>query len=103
MSDTQEPVIEVENLVVRYGDRTVLDGVSFKIRRGEVFVILGGSGSGKTTLLRNLVGLMRPAAGRILIKGEDFTSMNQDDRIELRKRMGMCFQGSALLNSISVG
>jgi len=103
MSDANEPIIEVENLVVRYGDRTVLDGVTFKIRRGEIFVILGGSGSGKTTLIRNLVGLMRPEEGRILIKGEDFTSMNEDERIELRKRMGMCFQGSALLNSISVG
>jgi len=103
MSDTHEPIIEVEDLVVRYGDRTVLEGINFEIRRGEIFVILGGSGSGKTTLIRNLVGLMRPDSGRILIKGEDFTSMNEDDRIELRKRMGMCFQGSALLNSISVG
>jgi phospholipid/cholesterol/gamma-HCH transport system ATP-binding protein len=103
MTNTHEPVIEVENLVVKYGDRTVLDGVSLEVRRGEVFVILGGSGSGKTTLIRNLVGLMRPHSGRILIKGEDFTSMDGDDRTELRKRMGMCFQGSALLNSISVG
>ncbi|MCD4751273.1 MAG: ABC transporter ATP-binding protein [Thermoanaerobaculales bacterium] len=103
MTDTHEPIIEVENLVVRYGEHTVLDGVTFQVRRGEVFVILGGSGSGKTTLLRNLVGLMRPDSGRILIKGEDFTSMNGDDRIELRKKIGMCFQGSALLNSISVG
>lgn len=103
MSDTNEPIIAVENLVVRYGDRTVLDGVTFEIHRGEIFVILGGSGSGKTTLIRNLVGLMRPNSGRILVKGEDFTSMDEDDRIERRKRMGMCFQGSALLNSISVG
>jgi len=103
MINTHEPIIEVENLVVKYGDRTVLDGVSLEVRRGEVFVILGGSGSGKTTLIRNLVGLMRPHSGRILIKGEDFTSMDGDDRTELRKRMGMCFQGSALLNSISVG
>ena len=103
MNDPHEPIIEVENLVVRYGDRTVLNGVSFEIRRGEIFVILGGSGSGKTTLIRNLVGLMRPHSGHILIKGEDFTSMDEDERIDLRKKMGMCFQGSALLNSISVG
>ncbi|MCG6948417.1 MAG: ABC transporter ATP-binding protein [Acidobacteria bacterium] len=102
MAENQEPIIAVEDLVVRYGDRTVLDGVNFDIREGEVFVILGGSGSGKTTLLRNLVGLMRPAAGRILIKGEDFTAMTEDERIELRKKMGMSFQGSALLQSISV-
>lgn len=96
------PFIEVENLVVRYGDRTVLDGVSFTVPQGDIFVILGGSGSGKTTLLRTLVGLKRPSAGRILYQGEDFTAMSEGERIELRKKMGMSFQGSALLKSISL-
>jgi phospholipid/cholesterol/gamma-HCH transport system ATP-binding protein len=100
--ENNQPIIVVEDLVVRYGTRTVLDGVSFEIKQGEVFVILGGSGSGKTTLLRNLVGLMRPADGRILIRGEDFTAMTEDERIELRKKMGMSFQGSALLESLSL-
>ena len=98
-----DPIIVVEDLVAKYGDRTVLDGVSFTVRRGEIFVILGGSGSGKTTVLRNLVGLMRPASGRILINGEDFTSMSDEERIDLRRKMGMSFQESALLTSISVG
>ena len=102
MMTRNDPFIAVEDLVVRYGDRTVLDGVSFEVRQGEVFVILGGSGSGKTTLLRNLVGLMRPASGRILIKGEDFTAMSEEERIELRKKIGMSFQGSALLESLSL-
>jgi phospholipid/cholesterol/gamma-HCH transport system ATP-binding protein len=102
MKKHTDPIIVVEDLVVRYGERTVLDGISFEVQQGEVFVILGGSGSGKTTLLRNLVGLMRPAAGRILIKGEDFTAMSENERIELRKNIGMCFQGSALLESISL-
>jgi phospholipid/cholesterol/gamma-HCH transport system ATP-binding protein len=97
-----EPFIAVENLVVRYGDRTVLDGISFEVRQGDIFVILGGSGSGKTTLLRTLVGLKRPSAGRILFHGEDFTAMSEGERIELRKKMGMSFQGSALLKSISL-
>jgi phospholipid/cholesterol/gamma-HCH transport system ATP-binding protein len=77
--------------------------VSFEVARGNVFVILGGSGSGKTTLIRNLVGLMRPFAGRIRINGEDFTAMTDDQRIELRKKIGMSFQGSALFNSMTVG
>jgi phospholipid/cholesterol/gamma-HCH transport system ATP-binding protein len=102
MTTKNEPFIVVEDLVVRYGERTVLDGISFEVRQGEVFVILGGSGSGKTTLLRNLVGLMRPAQGRILIKGEDFTAMSEEERIELRKNIGMCFQSSALLASITL-
>jgi len=98
-----DPIIVVEDLVAKYGDRTVLDGVSFTVRRGEIFVILGGSGSGKTTVLRNLVGLMRPASGRILINGEDFTSMSDGEQIDFRKKMGMSFQESALLTSLSVG
>jgi phospholipid/cholesterol/gamma-HCH transport system ATP-binding protein len=103
MAIATEPIIEVEDLVVKYGDRTVLDGVTFSVRRGEVFVILGGSGSGKTTLVRNLVGLMRPFSGCIRVKGENFTAMTDDERIELRKKIGMCFQGAALFNSMTVG
>jgi len=98
-----EPYIEVKDLVVKYGDRKVLDGVSFTVKRGEVFVILGGSGSGKSTLLRNLVGLMRPTSGSIRVNGKDFTAMNDEQRTEARKKMGMCFQGSALFNSMTVG
>jgi len=95
--------IEVEDLVVKYGDRKVIDGVNLQVKRGEVFVILGGSGSGKSTLLRNLVGLMRPSSGRIRIDGKDFTAMTDEERTELRKKMGMCFQGSALFGSMTVG
>ena len=95
--------LEVRDLVVKYGDVTVLKGVNFEVKRGEVLVILGGSGCGKSTLLRNLVGLMRPYSGQILINGEDFTRKNEEARMEIRKRMGMCFQGSALFNSMTVG
>lgn len=102
MAETVDNIIEVRDLVVRYGERTVLDGVSLDVRRGETLVILGGSGCGKSTLLRNLVGLMRPHSGTILIDGKDFTAMSDAERVELRKRMGMCFQGSALFNSMSV-
>ena len=98
-----EPIIQVRDLEVSYGDFKVLKGVSFDVMRGETFVILGGSGCGKSTLLRNLVGLMRPSAGQILIKGEDFTAMSDNGRMQVRKRMGMCFQGSALFGSMSVG
>lgn len=103
MAEAQEIYIEVKDLVVKYGDRTVLDGINFTVNRGEVFVILGGSGSGKSTLLRNLVGLMRPSQGTIMIGGKDFTAMNDEQRLDVRKKMGMCFQGSALFNSLTVG
>lgn len=96
------PIIEVHDLVVKYGDRTVLDDISFSINRGEVFVILGGSGCGKSTLLRNLAGLMLPYSGTIMTDGRDFTRMTDAERIDARKKMGMCFQGSALFNSMTV-
>lgn len=103
MSGKHESIIEVEHLVARYGDRTVLDDVSFEVGSGEIFVIVGGSGSGKTTLIRNLVGLMRPAGGRIRIAGRVFSEMSDDEQTELRTRIGVCFQGSALLKSMTVG
>ncbi len=102
MMNAAEDLIVVEDLVVAFGDKVVLDEINFSVRQGEVFVILGGSGSGKTTLLRNLVGLMRPRSGRIVIHGRDFTAMSEDERMEMRRKMGMCFQGSALLGSLSV-
>lgn len=102
MTETADKVIEVTDLVVRFDDRVVLDGITFDIRRGETFVILGGSGSGKTTLMRNLVGLMRPSSGRIVFDGQDFTLMSDRQRIEMRKKMGMCFQSSALFGSMTV-
>lgn len=102
MTHSDSPVIEVRDLVVKYGDRTVLEGVNFEVRRGEIFVILGGSGSGKTTLIRSLVGLLRPASGYIYLRGKDFTAMSEDERIEQRKKIGMCFQSAALMNSMTV-
>ena len=103
MENESDNILEVRDLVVKYGDRTVLDGINVDIKRGEVFVILGGSGCGKSTLLRNLVGLMRPFSGQILFNGVDFTSMSDEERVEVRKKMGMCFQGSALFNSMTIG
>lgn len=103
-SETEVPdhILEVRDLVVKYGDTVVLKDISFDVRRGENFVILGGSGCGKSTLLRNLVGLMRPASGEILHNGLDFTAMSDDERVEVRRKIGMCFQGSALLGSLTV-
>ncbi len=102
-STDREPLIDVRDLVVRFGHRTVLNGLTFDIRRGETFVILGGSGSGKTTLLRTLVGLMLPSEGSIVFGGKDITRLSENERLDARKRMGMCFQGSALFGSMTVG
>lgn len=95
--------IEVSNLVTHYGPRKILDEVSFTARQGEIMVIMGGSGSGKSTLLRHLLGLHRPTSGSIKLLGRDITQMNADEMFDLRKNMGVAFQGGALFNSMTVG
>lgn len=97
------PAILVKNLRVNYGEREILHGINFEARAGETLVILGGSGSGKSTLLRTLVGLEQPSGGDIWIRERNFAAMNESERDELRKRMGMSFKGGALFGSMSVG
>ena len=99
----REPVISVRGLKVRYGERTVLDGVSLDIYRGETMVILGGSGSGKTTLLRHMEGLERPAEGSVTVKGVDLTTASRATLTALRRSMGVSFQSAAMFNSMTVG
>jgi phospholipid/cholesterol/gamma-HCH transport system ATP-binding protein len=96
-------MVSVRDLHVSYGEREILHGISFDVKRGETLVILGGSGSGKSTLLRTLVGLEHASSGQIWIKGKDIATISQAEMDEIRKRIGMSFQGSALFGSMSVG
>lgn len=96
------PAIEVRGLRKSYGGRTVLDGIDLTVAAGESLVILGGSGSGKSTLLRCLVGLERPDSGSVRVQGLDLFSAPSRDVQELRQRLGMAFQGSALFGSLTV-
>jgi phospholipid/cholesterol/gamma-HCH transport system ATP-binding protein len=98
-----EPVISLRNLRVSYGEREILHGISFDVVRGETLVILGGSGSGKSTLLRTLVGLEKPSAGEIWIKGRDLAKTSEAEMDEIRTKIGMSFQGGALFGSMTVG
>lgn len=95
-------MIELRNITVRLGERTILDGVDLTVRRGETMVILGASGSGKSTILRVIIGLVRPDEGQILIDGEDVTAYTERQWNEIRRRMGMVFQYSALFDSMTV-
>jgi phospholipid/cholesterol/gamma-HCH transport system ATP-binding protein len=95
--------IVVENLVTYFDDRRILDNINLRVRKAEVLVVLGGSGCGKTTLLRHLIGLLQPYSGHIYIKGQDITALKEDDLNEIRKKMGMLFQGAALFNSMTLG
>src|SRR5882762_1003123 len=97
------PIIEVSNLVRRFGDRTVLRDISFQVDTGETLVIMGGSGCGKSTLLRHIIGSMKPTSGSVKIFGEEITAMNEREIEAVRKRFGMLFQSGALLASLTVG
>ncbi|HEV2495981.1 MAG TPA: ATP-binding cassette domain-containing protein [Terriglobia bacterium] len=98
-----ESIISVRNLHVGYGATEVLHGISFDICAGETMVILGGSGSGKSTLLRTMVGLEKPCTGEIWIKGRNIERLSDQEWDDLRKKMGMSFQGGALFGSMTVG
>jgi len=98
-----EPVLSLRNLRVSYGEREILHGISFDVVRGETLVILGGSGSGKSTLLRTLVGLEKPSAGEIWMKGRDLAKISAAEMDEMRRKIGMSFQGGALFGSMTVG
>ena len=96
-------VIEVENLVTHFGEREILHGISFTVYEGEIMVVMGGSGSGKSTLLRYLLGLARPTSGTIRVLGRDITRLRPREMDALRRRVGVAFQGGALIRSMSVG
>jgi len=100
--DKMETAIEVIGLVTHYGDREILKNISISIPRGMTTVILGGSGCGKSTLLKHLIGLLKPTKGKILTDGKDITLMKEEELNEVRKKMGVLFQGAALLNSMTL-
>ncbi len=98
-----EAMISVRNLRVSYGELEILHGISFDVMHGETLVILGGSGSGKSTLLRTLVGLERPSSGEIWLRGKNIAAISSREMDEIRKKIGMSFQGGALFGSMTVG
>src|SRR5260370_19152365 len=98
-----EAVISLRDLRVSYGDREIVHGISFDVVQGETLVILGGSGSGKSTLLRTLVGLEKPSAGQICIKGRDLAKTSAAEMDEVHRKIGMSFQGGTLVGWLTVG
>jgi phospholipid/cholesterol/gamma-HCH transport system ATP-binding protein len=97
-----EPQILVEALEKRFGENVVLSDVNLRVERSEVAVIIGGSGAGKTTLLRVLIGLERPTKGRVVVGGIELTRLSDRQLNTARRKFGMVFQYSALLDSLSV-
>lgn len=97
------PVIEVRDLVKKFGNRSVLNGITFSVEKGETVIIMGGSGCGKSTVLRHIIGAMKPTSGSIKLFGEEITTMPVRQLEKLRLRFGMNFQFGALLQSLTVG
>jgi phospholipid/cholesterol/gamma-HCH transport system ATP-binding protein len=102
LTDTVHKTIIFEDVAISFEGLTVLDGVSFELRKGETKAILGIAGSGKSTILKLCLGLIRPDSGRIYVLGHDITTMSEEDLFDLRSQIGIVFQESALFDSLTV-
>jgi phospholipid/cholesterol/gamma-HCH transport system ATP-binding protein len=96
------PILEMKDVVKFYGDKPVLQGVSFGVRKGETKIIIGASGSGKSTILKLIIGLEKPDYGSIIVDGTDITGLNEQQLVNVRRKIGMVFQESALFDSLTV-
>ena len=103
LQSQQNNAIEVKDLYVRYGTRDILKKISIDIKQGEILVIMGGSGSGKSTFLRHLLGLEIPLGGTVRLLGKDTNKLGLREMHDLRRQIGVSFQGGALFNSMTVG
>src|SRR5258706_6054727 len=100
--DPSADAVVFENVEMAFGQKVILDGISFRLAHGETKAIFGIAGSGKSTILKLALGLLKPDAGRIWVLGEDITEMSEDELFELRRRVGIVFQESALFDSLTV-
>ena len=100
--DATAGIVVFENVSIAFEDKPVLDGISFRLAKGETKAIFGVAGSGKSTILKLTLGLMKPDAGHIHVLGDDVTVMREEPLFELRRKIGMVFQESALFDSLSV-
>jgi phospholipid/cholesterol/gamma-HCH transport system ATP-binding protein len=97
-----EAAIEIQDLTMAYAGRVVMENLAFEVARGEIFVIMGGSGSGKSTLLKHLIGLKKPARGKVLFDGEDFGESEGKARKAMLRRMGVLYQNGALWSGLTL-
>ena len=98
-----ENIVEINQLTTHYGDRKVLDQADMKVRSGEIMAVMGGSGAGKSTLLRHMLGLRQASSGSVYIMGKDIMTLPRKELYALREKIGVAFQGGALLTSMNVG
>ncbi len=96
------PVIELRGVRLGFEDRVVLNGIDLAVTERETVCILGGSGAGKSTVLRLILGLIQPDEGEIVVTGRDMSTASFEEVLEMRRKMGMVFQGAALFDSLTV-
>jgi phospholipid/cholesterol/gamma-HCH transport system ATP-binding protein len=101
-AQNNDVIIRVEDLTARYGAKLVFDRVSFDVKRGEVFVILGGSGCGKSTMLKHMIGLYQPHDGKVWIDGEEITAAEGAERRRILRKIGVMYQSGALFGSMTL-
>jgi phospholipid/cholesterol/gamma-HCH transport system ATP-binding protein len=101
-TDTVHKAIIFEDVSIGFEGAPVLDGVSFELKRGETKVVLGVAGSGKSTILKLCLGLLKPDSGHIYVLGHDVTTMSEEELFDLRSKVGIVFQESALFDSLNV-
>ncbi len=101
MSDTKT-VIDVKNLTVGYGDFVLMKDISFDVKQGDIFIIMGGSGCGKSSLLRVLTGLVPAKGGDVIINGQDFTQATEQERALIMQKCGILYQSGALFSSMTL-
>jgi phospholipid/cholesterol/gamma-HCH transport system ATP-binding protein len=99
----QKLIVEVQNLVTRYGQRVILNDISVSFLPSEISVILGTSGCGKTTLLKSIIGLLKPSSGNVKLFGVEISDQDDTETVEVLKKIGVLFQNGALLGSLTVG
>jgi phospholipid/cholesterol/gamma-HCH transport system ATP-binding protein len=98
-----ETVVELKGVQKRFGEKRIYESLDLAVQKGETLTVLGPSGVGKSVLLKLVIGLHRPDAGHIFVEGQDVAAMEEDELREVRRRVGMLFQGAALFDSMSVG
>ncbi|MHC4560796.1 MAG: ABC transporter ATP-binding protein [Planctomycetota bacterium] len=102
MDVNAKPIIQVEDVTVAYGDFVVMKDINFEVQQGEVFIILGGSGCGKSTLLKNMISLVKPVTGKVLIDGKDIVTAEGPELREILSGIGVMYQNGALFGSMNI-
>ncbi|MBW7989810.1 MAG: ATP-binding cassette domain-containing protein [Planctomycetes bacterium] len=102
MDSNTKPIIRVEDVTIAYGDFVVMRDINFEVQQGEVFIILGGSGCGKSTLLKNMISLVKPVKGKVLIDDMDIVTAEGPELLKILSKIGVMYQNGALFGSLNL-